>query len=219
MSVETGPISVSVAPMPVMEAPMSSGPGVEPLGFPLFGNESVRVSELPAEFMTGGKYAPENMPMADSIPLVRYPDPGKKTTAAHELQHAIVGRKKGNRMVALSVIPEGARLGWTLFSGEVDPATAAAGSIDTVFGPAEGFGGDLATIMFLDLKHGKDPGSSISGAQNEAQSIISGFDGDFLAIASEIIALKGFLTAQDFEEVLRRAEFELVWRNAGLLTN
>lgn len=215
MSVEAGPISVSVAPMPVMEGPVSSGLGLESSGFALFGNNDVMVREIPAEFTPGGKYALENMPLANSIPLERFPDSGKKTTAAHELQHAIVGQLKGNSVVALSVNPEGARLGWTLFSGEVDPATAAAGSIDTVFGPADGFGGDLATIMLLDLKQGKDPGSSIFSAQNEAQSIISGFDPDFLAIASEIIALKGFLTAEDFEQVLRRAEFELAWRNSG----
>lgn len=216
MSVEAGPISVQViSPMPVMVEPGNLGLGNNSPGTPLFGNELIRVSELPAEFMPGGKYSLENMPLANSIPLDRFPDSGKKTTAAHELQHAIVGQLKGNSVVALSVNPEGSRLGWTLFSGEVDPATAAAGSIETVFGPAEGFGGDLATIMLLDLKQGKDPGSSIFWAQNEAQSIISGFDRDFLAIASEIIALKGFLTAEDFNQVLSRAEFELAWRNSG----
>lgn len=210
MSVEAASISVQVGSMAGgLESSVSAMPSVE------FGPSTEMLGELPAELMPGGRYSPENMPMADSIPLDRYPDSGKKTTAAHELQHAIVGQLKGNSVVALSVNPEGDRLGLTLFSGEVDSATAAAGSIDTVFGPAEGFGGDLATIMLLDLKQGKDPGSSIFSAQNEAQSIISGFDSDFLAIASEIIALKGFLTAQDFEEVLRRAEFELAWRNSG----
>ena len=213
MSVEVGPISVQViSPPQVMDGPR---PGVQSPGFPLFGNESVMVAELPAEFRPGGIYAPENMPLADSIPLERNPDPGKKTTAAHELQHVVVGKAKGNSLVAMSVNPEGARLGWTLFEGAVDPATAAAGSIDTVFGPASGFGGDFATIMYLDWIHDRVPGSSISSAQSEAQAIISGFDPVFLTIASEIIALKGFLNAEDFEEVCRRAEFELVWNRSG----
>ena len=202
MGVEAASISVQVGPMAGgLEAPISGMPFVE------FGPATEMLGEMPAEFMPGGSYALENMPLADSIPLNRYPDPEKKNTAAHELQHAIVGLKKGNDLVAMSVNPEGNRLGWTLFSGAVDPATAAAGSVDTVFGPASGFGGDLAAVMYL--------GSSIPSAQSEAQTIISGFDRDFLAIASEIIALKGFLTAQDFEEVLRRAEFELAWRNSG----
>lgn len=213
MRAEGAPISVIVAPIPVMEGPVSSGPGWESSGFALFDNPAVMVTELPAEFRPGGKYSLENMPLANSIPLDRFPDSGKKTTAAHELQHAMVGIAKGNGLVALSVNPEGARLGWTLFSGAVDSATAAAGSIDTVFGSASGYGGDLATVMYLNQQ--RDPGSSIFSAQNEAQSIISGFDPDFLAIVSEIIALKGFLTAQDFNQVLMRAEFELAWRNSG----
>ncbi len=212
MGVEAASISVQVVGGSMAGGLESSVSVMPTVGF---GPATEMLGNLPAEFMPGGSYSPENMPLADSIPLNRNPDPGKKDTAAHEIQHAIVGLAKGNSLVAISVNPEGTRLGWTLFSGEVDPPTVAAGSINTVFGPASGFGGDLATIMFLDLKHGRDPGSSIFSAQNEAQSIISRFDSDFLAIASEIIALKGFLTAQDFEEVLRRAEFEMAWRNCG----
>lgn len=203
MSVEVAPVSVQVVgPMAGgLESPASAMPFME------FGPSTEMFANMPAEFMPGGSYALEKMPLADSIPLNRNPDREKKDTAAHELQHAIVGLKKGNDLVAMSVNPVGATLGWTLFKGEVDPATAAAGSVNTVFGPASGFGGDLATVMYL--------GSSIPSAQSEAQAIISGFDRDFLAIASEIIALKGFLTAEDFEQVLRRAEFELAWRSSG----
>ncbi len=202
MGVES-PISVQVVGLTAggLESPFSATDPME------FGPSTEMFGEIPAEFMLGGSYALENMPLADSIPLDRNPDPGKKMTAIHELQHAVVGLANGNDLVAMSVNPEGATLGWTLFKGEVDPATAAAGSVDTVFGPASGFGGDLATVTYL--------GSSISSAQTEAQAIISGFDRDFLAIASEIIALKGFVTAADFGEVCRRAEFELAWRNSG----
>lgn len=215
MSVETAPISVEVlGPIGAgFESPVSALPPME------FAPSTEMFGELPAEFMPGGIYASENMPLADSIPLERNPDSGKKMTAIHELQHALVGTVKGNELVALSVNPEGATLGWTLFKGVVDPPTAAAGSVDTIFGPASGFSGDLATIMAIDWMNDRTPGQSISSAQEDAKAIIARFDQNVLSVASEIIALKGYLTAEEFDEVIRRAEFEVAWQQSGFDLN
>lgn len=215
MSVETASKSVQViGPMAGgLELPVSAMPPVK------FSSSTEMRGEIPKEFKSGGIYALENMPLADSIPLERNPDSGKKMTAIHELQHALVGTVKGNELVALSVNPEGATLGWTLFKGVVDPPTAAAGSVDTVFGPASGFSGDLATIKAIDWMNDRTPGQSISSAQEDAKAIIARFDQNVLSVASEIIALKGYLTAEEFDEVIRRAEFEVAWQQSGFDLN
>lgn len=141
---------------------------------------------------------------------------GIAKTAAHELNHAILGLKLGATPILLSVVPGDGYLGYTAFAG-VDLKTlriiAAGGAVSTAFGQAKGYGGDLSIIDQIN-RVTKD--GTIDSSINTARSILSGsgYSKEVIKRASEIIAFRQSVPGWMIAPILERAKLELEWEES-----
>ena len=144
----------------------------------------------------------------------------RSKVAAHEKKH--IDALGTSNVIWWSTLPKGDSLGRTIPRQGVPEGefiiAAAAGSLDTVFGKAQGYQGDFSQIIFADWKSGRSGGVSIPLARMEAQNRVSkkNPDADLEARVCLLMAKVGEGPGWLIEEIEARARIELKAEKLGL---
>lgn len=149
-----------------------------------------------------------------------------KAVMGHQLKHVLAARGKGYNVLDVTARPGDGHLGLTRFAGHIDPADygviAAAGSLSTPFGAAEGFGSDLrqAQIAAHQTKQ-----TGIEGFISNAQAIDKQFPNELQKKMIDIMvymervmgmpAIPGYM----MDAIYERATIELVLESSNQMWN
>lgn len=118
-------------------------------------------------------------------------------TARHEVGHGLLGE-----VIAISVIPHGNTLGWTLLRN-VDNLALAAGIYD-----GHGFGSDKARIEINARENGLSPDLAVNLAVTEASRIL-GPKERLIDLMARELAIRGSMSGSEFDDLRRRAQREI----------
>lgn len=162
------------------------------------------------------EFIPKNLALS-SVPL---PEnrlgglEGYEKVMAHELNHVLAAREQGNTIASVTALPGVGYLGLTVLDGnkslESFAVTAAAGSVDTVFGEAYGYGSDMNKVTVIA---GFDEGT-IYDYRKQARDAIGQYSPALRARLAELLTYMEVemgieITGDVFEEALTRAQQEL----------
>jgi|SRR3989344_4847251 len=118
-------------------------------------------------------------------------------TARHEVGHGLLGE-----VIAISVIPHGNTLGWTLLRN-VDNVALAAGIYH-----GQGYGSDKARIEHNARENGLSPDMAVGLAVNEAGRIL-GPKQSLIDLMARELAIRGTMSGSEFDDLRRRAQREI----------
>lgn len=139
---------------------------------------------------------------------------GYEDVMAHELNHVLVAREEGNKIASVTALPGVGYLGLTVLESNKSlksfAVTAAAGSVDTVFGNAIGYGSDMNKVAVIA---GFDKGT-IYEYQNQARGAIDQYSPALRVRLAKLLTYMEVemgiaITGNVFEKALERAQQEL----------
>ena len=152
------------------------------------------------------------------------PGPGQRKNqerapvASHELGHAdaaISVAKIFPDEVSVNPSRDGSE-GRNTFSSDMEThksqVVAAAGSVDTPFGAAEGYGSDMGKVAMM---HAIGGGMSPEAAHASAKSVVELRSFDEREAAAEVLAHEGEVAGADVPEIFERGAFEEEWEGFG----
>lgn len=164
--------------------------------------------------------SPEISPKTLALNFVPLPEnrlgsrEGYEAVMAHELNHVLAAREVGNKIESVTALPGIGYLGLTVLahSKSLDSLAviAAAGSVDTVFGQAQGYGSDMNKVTYIA---GFNEGI-IYDYQRQASNAIGQYSPALRARLAELLTYMEVemgidITGDVFESALTRAQQEL----------
>lgn len=165
---------------------------------------------------TSQEFIPKNFAL-NSVPMPQNRHgglEGYENVMAHELHHVLAAREEGNKIASVTALPGVGYLGLTVLEGAKSldslAVIAAAGSVDTVFGEAQGYGSDMNKVTMIA---GFDKGT-IYDYRRQASDAIGQYSPALRARLAELLTYMEVemgikITGAVFEEALVRAQQEL----------
>lgn len=139
---------------------------------------------------------------------------GYEDVMVHELNHVLAAREEGNKIASVTALPGVGYLGLTVLEANKSldslAVIAAAGSVDTVFGKAEGYGSDMNKVTIIA---GFDKGT-IYEYKRRARGAVGQYSPTLRARLAELLTYMEVemgieITGDVFEAALTRAQQEL----------
>ena len=143
-------------------------------------------------------------PMDMNLAAMPIWDSGTLDTGLHETMHGLMSP---GEVIAMSVVPDGPVLGWTL-TKNTDDSVAAAGIVH-----GRGYGSDKAKIQIGALLSGRDPNQAVDSAVSSAKGRLGEYRDYFIPLVAKGVTAMGTIDGNTFRGIMAEADWELSFKD------